>query len=48
MNLRGVSFDLALDLMTFKHGLSWHTDGKEIVIGSEKEIEALREKRLMD
>jgi hypothetical protein len=46
-DLKGMQLDFALDLMMFKHGLAWHTDGKEIMIGDEKAIEALREKMLM-
>lgn len=43
--LSDIQLDLALDFTTFKQDLAWYTNGKEVVIGSKKEI---REKTLMD
>jgi hypothetical protein len=47
-DLKGIDLSLALDLMMLKNDLAWFSDGKEIVLGSEKAIKELREKKLMD
>lgn len=47
-DLKGMNLDLTLDLVMLQNNLAWYSNGNEIVLGSEKAIKELREKKLME